>query len=208
MCEETYSIKQASHRHTHTAHGWLVAKGLCCVFKKKNNQERAWKAERHRENKKDREREGEHDAQRDKTDGFWVPHGESTRTPQRKTLHLPFLCLNHSNSFVLSFILFFCVSVGDSQGQTHTWDRHTVETLRKIQEKDDNENFVMIYSPSPMSFLRRKKQTVPALFHKMKVKGDRHFQAPKKTKTHHKNIIKLVYCLWFVFGLNLSHYSP
>lgn len=121
--------------HTHTAHGWLVAKGLCCVFKKKDNQERAWKAERHRENKKDREREREHDAQREKTDGIWVPHGESTRTPQRKTLHLPFLCLNHSTLSFSHSSYFLCLSGREPGSDAHMGPTHRRNTTEKTGKR-------------------------------------------------------------------------
>lgn len=156
VCVKKYTLSNRLTLYTHTAHGWLVAKGLCCVFKKKDNQERAWKAERHGERKKkERVRERTKCTKR-KTDGIWVPHGESTRTPQRKTLHLPFLCLNHSNSFILSFILFF-VSQRERARVRRTRGTNTPQKCYGKDGRDDNENFVMIYSPLSF-FLPRKKQ--------------------------------------------------
>lgn len=131
-----------------------------------------------------------------KTDGIWVPHGESTRTPHKKKSSI-----SHSSASIIQLFHslihpIFCVSVGESQGQTHTWDEHATEKLRIRQGKDDNENFVMIYLPSPLSFfLPRKKKLffLAECLSSFPYNENRHCQAPKK---HYKATIK--WFIWFV----------
>lgn len=152
ICVKKYTL---SYRLTlHTAHGWLVAKGLGCVFKKKDNQERAWKAERHRKRKKKRKREREkkkHNAQREKNWWYlgtsWWEHKDATKKNPPSPISLP-------QSFKLFHSLIHPIFVSQRE---KTRVRRTHGKMQKCYGKDDNENFVMIYSLSPLSFLRRKK---------------------------------------------------
>ncbi len=128
-----------------------------------------------------------------KTDGIWVPHGESTRTPHRKPLHLPFLCLNHSNSFILSFIL-FSVSQRERARVRRT---HGTNTPQKCYGKDRERMIMNILSwfthpHSSISFFQEKSTIVSALLH------------TEKTDTAKKEHLKAM-LKWFIWQISTNH---
>lgn len=171
----------------HTAHGWLVAKGLGCVFKKKDNQERAWKAERHRKRKKERERKRgwerkrKHNAQREKNWWYlgtsWWEHKDATKKNPPSPISLP-------QSFKLFHSLIHPIFVSQREKTRVRRTHGKMQKCYRKDRKDDNENFVMIYSPS--SLLRRKKgdflAECPNSFPYNKSKGGKTLSGSEKEK--------------------------